>query len=631
MALSLTGNSTLKLAVLDSIALTGAEISAFDPASKQFFVTTPSNGIVVVSAANPADLSVVRTIDFSSAAFSSFGNDVNSVAVRNGVIAVAVANPVKTEPGRVFLIDAGGNLLKSLTVGALPDMLTFSPDGQSILVANEGERNGANGETDAKGSVSIIDMSKGAAAATATTVDFTAFDGREAALRAQGVRIFNGKSASLDLEPEYISVAPDGKTALVTLQEANAVAILDLKKKVFTDIVPLGLKEFAGLRTDFSDRDSSTGSTSYTPRSDLPVFGMYMPDAIAAFSSKGKTYYAIANEGDSRDDFMAPDETVRLGSVTLDAAKFPTGDALKANAVLGRLNTPNPATVGRDISGDTDGDGDLDQVLMYGARSFSILDSKGKIVFDSGDHIERFIATQGTFVSGQANTGAFDDARSDDKGPEPEGITTAVVDGRTLVFVGLERGGGGVMIYDVTDVKNVQFVTYARNAADVSPEGLTYVSAADSPTGQAMLALTNEVSLTLSVYGLTTVKSGTANDDVLRATSGVDELTGGFGMDRFVFSDAKPLTAVPSVRDVVTDFSNVSDRIDLRAIDANSTRAGNQGFVRVSSFDGKAGQLVVQQVGANTELSGDINGDRIADFVIQLTGVASITADNLSL
>lgn len=631
MALSLTGNSTLKLAVLDSIALTGAEISAYDPASEQFFVTTPSNGILVVSAANPADLTLARTIDFSTAAFGAFGNDVNSVAVRNGIVAVAVANPVKTEPGRVFLLDAAGNLLQSLTVGALPDMLTFSPDGKSILVANEGERNGANGETDAKGSVSIINVSGGAAAATVTTVDFTAFDGREAALRSQGVRIFNGKSASLDLEPEYIAVAPDGKTALVTLQEANAVAILDLKKKVFTDVVPLGLKKFEGLLTDFSDRDSATGSNSYAARSDLPVFGMYMPDAIASFTTKGKTYYAIANEGDSRDDFMTPDETVRLGSVTLDAVKFPNADTLKANAVLGRLNTPNPASVGKDISGDTDGDGDLDQILMYGARSFSILDSKGKIVFDSGDHIERFIATQGVFVSGQANTGAFDDARSDDKGPEPEGINTAVVDGRTLVFVGLERGGGGVMIYDVTDVKNVQFVTYARNAADVSPEGLTYVSAADSPTGQAMLALTNEVSLTLTVYGLTTVKAGTANDDILRATAGVDELTGGLGMDRFVFSGVKPLAQALTVKDVITDFSTVSDRIDLRAIDADSTRAGNQAFIRASSFEGKAGQLVVEVVGTNTQLSGDVNGDRIADFVIQLTGVTSISSDNLML
>lgn len=627
MALSLTGNGSLELAVLDSIALTGAEISAFDPVSKQFFVTTPSNGLQIVSAADPANLTAGATIDFSSAAFSSFGNDINSVAVKNGIVAVAIANPVKTEPGRVFLLDASGNLRKSVAVGALPDMLVFSPDGKTLLVANEGERDGDTGEFDAEGSVSLIDLSAGAASATVSTADFSAFDGSENKLREKGVRIFNGKSASLDLEPEYIAVAPDGKTAMVALQEANAVGILNIAQKKFIDVVPLGLKKYAGLLTDFSDRDSDTGGNSYAPRSDLPVFGMYMPDAIAAFSSRGKTFYVTANEGDSRDDFMTPGETVRIKDVTLDASKFPNAATLQSNAVLGRLDTPNPATVGRHISGDTDGDGDLDQILSYGARSFSILNSKGKVVFDSGDHIERFVAGQGTFASG----GLFDDGRSDNKGPEPEGVTTAVVGGRTLAFVGLERGGGGVMVYDVTDVKNVQFVTYARNTTDISPEGLTYVAAGDSPTGQALLALTNEVSLTLTVFGLTSVKNGTSGNDVLRATEGVDELTGGAGRDRFMFADAIVQEQAPLVRDVVSDFVSGSDKIHLRKIDADSTRAGNQAFKLVSSFEGVAGQLVIEQAGSDTLLLGDINGDGVADVVIQLSGVTSITAADLVL
>ncbi|MFI3216703.1 MAG: choice-of-anchor I family protein, partial [Methylococcales bacterium] len=505
MALSLIGSDSLKISYLHSVKLMGAEISAYDSTSKQFFVTTPDKGVQIVNAANPTNLVIGSTIDFTSALFNAFGNNVNSVAVKNGIVAVAVANNVKTEPGRVFLLDTSGKLLKSLEVGALPDMLTFSPNGKSILIANEGERDGVNTQLDGKGSVSIIDVSKGAAAATVSTIDFTAFDGTETQLREKGVRIFEGKSASLDLEPEYIAVAPDGKTAMVVLQEANAVAILNLTQKKFTDIVPLGLKSFQGLQTDFSDRDSSTGGASYAPRSDLPVFGMYMPDAIASFTSKGKTYYMTANEGDDRNDFMNPGESVSLSSVNFDATVFPNAALLKGNAVLGRLSTPNPLTVGKGISGDTDGDGDIDQIISYGARSFSILDSKGKVVFDSGDHIERFFASQGVFASG----GLFDDTRSDNKGPEPEGVTTAIINGRTLGFVGLERGGGGVMVYDVTDVNNVQFVTYARNAGDISPEGLVYVSAADSPSGQALMVLSNEVSLTLSVFGLTSVISGT--------------------------------------------------------------------------------------------------------------------------
>jgi hypothetical protein len=415
MALSLIGSGSLKISYLDSVKLTGAEISAYDSTSKQFFVTTPDKGVQIVNAANPTNLVIGSTIDFTSALFNAFGNNVNSVAVKNGIVAVAVANNVKTEPGRVFLLDTSGNLLKSLEVGALPDMLTFSPNGKSILIANEGERDGVNTQLDGKGSVSIIDVSKGAAAATVSTIDFTAFDGTKTQLREKGVRIFEGKSASLDLEPEYIAVAPDGKTAMVVLQEANAVAILNLTQKKFTDIVPLGLKSFQGLLTDFSDRDSPSGANSYTPRSDLPVFGMYMPDAIASFTSKGKTYYMTANEGDDRNDFMNPSESVSLSSVNFDATVFPNAAFLKGNAVLGRLSTPNPLTVGKGVSGDTEGDGDIDQIISYGARSFSILDSKGKVVFDSGDHIERFFASQGVFASG----GLFDDTRSDNKGPEP--------------------------------------------------------------------------------------------------------------------------------------------------------------------------------------------------------------------
>jgi DNA-binding beta-propeller fold protein YncE len=625
MALSLEANQQLVLSALDSIALGGAEISAYDALGKAFYVTS-SVGLQVVSAENPATLEAGAVIDFSTDAFGGFGNAITSVSVHDGLVAVAVANAVKSEPGKVFLLDSGGALIKAVSVGALPDMLTFTPDGKRILVANEGERDGENGEVDAKGGVSVIDLSNGAAQATVTTLDFSAFDGQETVLRQSGVRLFNDKPASLDLEPEYIAVAASGKQAMVTLQEANAVALLDLTTLKFTKIVPLGLKKYQGLLTDFSDKDGG-----YHPVSDKPVFGMYMPDAIAAFNAGGRTFYAIANEGDDRDDFMVDGEKARLSTLVLDPVRFPDAAALQASGVLGRLNTPNPASVGQAISGDTDGDGDIDQILSYGARSFSILNSKGKMVFDSGDHIERFIATQRAFIAGEAETGAFDDGRSDDKGPEPEGITTAMVDGRALVFVGLERGGGGVMVYDVTDVRNVQFVTYAREWADVSPEGLSYVPAAESATGQAMLAVTNELTSTLTVYGLTTMKSGSDGKDKLFATDGVDELTGAGGMDRFIFSAARIGDADAASRDLITDFASGEDRINLSRIDANSTIAGNQAFVRVDGFSGNAGQLLVAAEGDSLLMKGDMNGDGLADFVIELAGVSALSVSDIVL
>jgi Ca2+-binding RTX toxin-like protein len=185
------------------------------------------------------------------------------------------------------------------------------------------------------------------------------------------------------------------------------------------------------------------------------------------------------------------------------------------------------------------------------------------------------------------------------------------------------------MIYDVTDVNNVQFVTYARDAGDISPEGLVYVSAADSPSGQALMVLSNEVSNTLSVFGLTSVISGTVKNDVLSATDGVDEITGGAGRDRFVFAHAKTLT--PAIKDVVTDFISKTDKIDLQKIDADSTKSGNQAFKLVTNFEGKAGQLIIEQSGANTLLSGDVNGDGTADIQIQLSGVTSIVTTDFIL
>ena len=504
--LSLQATEPGAFALAGSLTLAGAEISAFDAASKRLFVTSAA-GLQVVQVNTDLTMTLLGTVSLGS-------NDINSVAVKDGVVAVAVAATDKTQPGSVYFLDADGTLgdaamvLGSVEVGALPDMLSFSADGKKVLVANEGERNlpadvtAGKSAIDPEGSVSIIDLSAGIAAAKVTTASFAAFNDKLVELKAAGVRLFAGEagfesvSVAQDLEPEYISIAPDGRTAFVTLQENNAVAILDLESGQFTDIVPLGLKSFLGLPFDGSDKDGLKAQT------DQPVFGQYMPDAIASFvGADGKTYYVIANEGDDRDDFINPDETIRAAKLKLDAEAFPDAAALKTDAELGRLTVSNaPGN-----NGDTDGDGDIDQLLSYGARSFSILNTDGVLVFDSGSHIEQFVASGGLFnATTPATGGLFDDTRSDNKGPEPEGVALGQVGDRTLAFIGLERGGGGVMVYDVTDPAAVSFVQYLRNPADVSLEGLSFVGKADSPNGQDLLFVTNEVSNTVTAYRNTT-------------------------------------------------------------------------------------------------------------------------------
>ncbi|NTV68192.1 MAG: hypothetical protein HGB06_11070, partial [Chlorobaculum sp.] len=460
----------------------GAEISAFDPSTNRLFVTS-GDGLQIVEV--HADLSMTQI-----ATVSLWTDNITSVAVKNGIVAVAVAADDNAQNGMVYFLNASdGSEITHVTVGALPDMLTFTPDGTKVLVANEGEMGGSS---NAEGSVSIINL----ATYSVTNATFTSFNGQADALRAEGVRLFAGQEGFLsttvaqDLEPEYISVSPDGATAFVTLQENNAIAILDIASGTFTDIVPLGLKSFEALPFDGSDKDGinlQTGS---------PVYGQYMPDAIASFiAADGKSYYVIANEGDDRDDFIDPNETKRVVDLALDTTEFPDASLLKRNNEIGRLTVSQaPGN-----NGDTDGDGDVDQLLSYGARSFSIVDENGVVVFDSGSQIDQFMAAGGAFT-GAGGTGLYDDSRSDNKGAEPEGVTIAQVGGRTLAFVALERGGGGVMLYDVTDPSSVEFVQYLRHAGDESPEGLTFVDGSDSPSGQGLLFVSNEVSGTISIF-----------------------------------------------------------------------------------------------------------------------------------
>ena len=486
------------------ITLTGAEISAFDPASKRAFATS-NGGIQVVDLTNPAAPTLITNIAPASLGVVGLtSNDVSSVALRKAVgaapavLAATVLPASKLDNGHViFLNPATGALLGSVVVGQNPDHVCFTPDGTKVLVANEGEPNGGSVDVAADttvGSVSIIDISGGLVAPTVSTAGFAAFDTQVAALRAAGVRIFKNSGGtdavpSTEFEPEYIAISPGGTTAMVTLQEANAVAVLNIATATFTSIVPMGQKDYSTIRTDLSDRDNGGTANLINPVVGNPVFGLYMPDAIGSYSVAGQTYYVTANEGDDRNDFLTPDETTTVadGSYDLDNTVFPNELDLKTNAKLGRLTVSNSTG----LRGDTDGDGDIDQILSYGARSFSILDAAGNIVFDSGDMIEMIVASQ--------HASNFDDGRSDNKGPEPEGITVATIGARTYAFVALERSGM-VLAFDVTNPAAVTHTTAFKRTGDQNPEGLLVVSAADSPTGKPLLLSSNETSLTLTIF-----------------------------------------------------------------------------------------------------------------------------------
>lgn len=432
---------------------------------------------------------------------------VNSVAVANGILAVAVGAVASTDPGTVAFYDAASlAFLGAVTVGATPDNIVFTPDGLKLLVANEGEPNSYNrpDSIDPEGSISIIDLSAGVAGATVATASFTGFNSQKEALIAAGVRIF-GPNATVaqDLEPEYITISPDGATAYVTLQENNAIAELDIASATVTRILPLGFKDhsLAGNGLDASDRDGP-GNTAAINIVPWPVLGMYQPDAIAGFTFKGTFYLATANEGDAR-DYTGFSEEVRVGNSAyrLDPTLFPNAASLKQQANLGRLTVTNAL-------GDTDGDEDFDAIYAFGGRSFSVWDLDGTLVWDSGDAIEQAIAeldpdwTPPTAALRGTLEGLGDDSRSDNKGPEPEHIAFAEIDGVLHAFVGLERSNG-VMLFRLDDAGDTPAFTYQgvfHTPGDVAPEVFVVIPAAASSSGNTELLVANEVSGTLTLY-----------------------------------------------------------------------------------------------------------------------------------
>ncbi len=466
----------IALAAVGTIGLAnGAEIVAFDAGTQRAFVTTPGSGLLLLDLSNPTapvEIAAVLTNEL-----------INSVAVYNGLVAVAVESGSNTAGQVVFLDASTGIETNRVTVGIQPDNVVFSPNGLMVLTADEAET-GEHADYGA-GSVSVIDLSAGVSNATVEVLGFAAFDSQTNALKAAGVRLFPGRLPSVDFEPEFVSVSPDSTKAFVTLQENNAMAVVDLSVPAITEIVPLGLKDWSDPANtlDASDEDGGIHMANY------PFHGMFMPDTMVSYAVNGKTYYVIANEGDSR-DFGGIDEE-RLSKVTLDPTVFPD-TSFQAKSIAGRMKISL-------IDADTNGDGKLDVIYGYGGRSFSILDADGAMIYDSADDFESYLANERPEIFNI--DGDTVDGRSDDKGCEPEAAEIGVINGVTYAFIGLERIGG-IMVYNVSNPENPAFVEFVRLASDAAPEGFDFVSASASPNGKPLLLVANEGSSTLTIYEL---------------------------------------------------------------------------------------------------------------------------------
>jgi DNA-binding beta-propeller fold protein YncE len=499
--------SLTKIGGYDGAAVGAAEITAYDAASRRLFVVNGANGTVdVLDLSNPS--LPVRVGGISAAAL---GGGINSVAVNDGLVALAIEATVKTSPGVVAFYNASDlRFLHSVAVGALPDMVVFTPDGRTLLVANEGEPNSYNAATsvDPEGSISVITVNR-TGISTVATADFRSFNGQEALLRSQGIRIFGpNASAAQDLEPEYIAVSDDGRTAYVTLQENNAIAIVDVATARVTSLKPLGFKDhnLAGFGMDASDEDGSVNTNTGVPAikiGTLPVKGMYMPDAISFFRVNNTNYLITANEGDARADWPGFNEETRVRAhctAGLDPTVFADAANLILDSNLGRLRitaNPNGNSTGKNAAGQ------CNELFSFGARSFSIWNTDIQRVYDSGDDFERRTTALPNALFNTSNDSNTLDGRSAAKGPEPEGVTVGKFGNKTFAFVGLERVGG-VMVYDISNPTAATFVTYLNTrtgaTGDRGVEGLTFISAKQSPNGKPLLITGNETSGTTAIY-----------------------------------------------------------------------------------------------------------------------------------
>ena len=541
---SATGNEPLVLSPLGTFATglfkkSAAEIPGHCPRTNRVFVVNAEAGQVDVCKCSPeGQLEQIAAIEAANMGAGKLAA-ANSLSISQGVLAVAFEATAKTDPGSIIFYDTATLAPKgSVTTGALPDMVTFSPDGRWLLVANEGEPN-ENATIDPEGTVTIVNLANGFDDPPVSTVTFRDWNvnGPRAdempSLRERGLRHFGRVSLdetgnksrpatfAEDVEPEWIAVTPDSRLAYVCLQEANAVAEIDIAQATVNRIIPLGFKDHGikGMGLDASDKDDEIAIRSW-PK----LYGVYQPDAIRLYQQGDCLLLVTANEGDSRlrpsSDDAVPgvnegkilNDEASLDDWPLDGTPFA---AHVADSDLGRLKLVRDL-----VDRHLDANGKPTKLFCFGGRSFSIFDAaSGNRIFDSGDAFEKLTAERFPKHFNVSNDSLKKEKRSRSKGPEPEALVLGQIEGRTYAFIGLERIGG-IMVYDITVPEVSQFVGHFTNrrfdvpatlpdgssnpeAGDSGPEGLVFIPASQSPTGKNLLIVANETSGTTTVWSIT--------------------------------------------------------------------------------------------------------------------------------
>jgi len=461
-----------------------AEIVTYDKDSNTIFVIQGDENKVLAYPLN------VTGVGNKTGEIIVASGGINSISVSNGKIALAVAAEVKQEPGQVVVYNTSDlSKVVNVTVGALPDMVTFTPDGNYILVANEGEPS-EEYTVDPEGSVSLIDVNNDY---SVTELNFSAF---AAPASSEHFKLDGANDPTLaeDVEPEYIAVSGDSTKAWVALQENNGIAVVDIVSKSITALHGLGVKDFntTGNKMDGTDEVSLGRGGAQIVLKNYPIYGLYQPDAIAVYEVNGISYLLTANEGDGRtypgDDINglgegeAHEDVINIENITLSSSVFPNTDFvddLKGLEIYKSFGLNDQ--------------GEYEMLVIPGARSFSIWNTIDfSQVYDSGDDLALKSKTAVRNIS-------ILDARSDSKGSEPEGVTIGKIGSKTYAFVGLEKADL-VMVYDITFPEETKHFQTLNHTGDEGPEGVLFIPADESPVGAPLLVVANEDSGTLTLY-----------------------------------------------------------------------------------------------------------------------------------
>lgn len=558
-----SSKTQLSLSVVDSYIsgnefdTASAEIVSYDSCSDKLYVVNAKNQTVDILQldATTSAPSKQSTIDLSKAADDAgiAIGDANSVVAKRGLIAVAIEASNKQDNGIIALYRSDNlSLLATYPAGALPDMVGMTDDARFILSANEGEPNGSY-SLDPEGSVTIVDLASGIDKAKVTQVSFAEFNegATRAAELAPDVRITGpaGTTVAQDLEPEYLTIMASSNKAIVAMQENNAVAIVDIATGYVDGIKGLGVKSWGETaELDVTNKDGIYSTATYEK-----LVGYYMPDTITSVTIDGTEYFLSANEGDGREYiYETTQQTCDANNHKWEGDDYTSTEdySTKEDDCIsytdeGRgkkltVDSSHPLMTGaNDISdGDTLGrikvvmdkpmvDAD-DNIYTFGARSFSIWQANGDLLWDSGDDLsKKAYADNHAYWNTTNDNNESNDDRSDDKGIEPEAIEVAQINGQTFAFIGLERHGG-IMVYNISTPSSPTFVQYLNNrnfnvgvctmvdegdcdndtynsaAGDLGPESIDYFSR----KGKHYLAVGNEVSGTTTVYAITMTAPG---------------------------------------------------------------------------------------------------------------------------